>query len=153
MKKVLLFLLLSVGVSAYAQKSYINIYARGMTSYYDNENYGQELYISGDLPEGIKHRYSQSGSDRFKIGDLLNLLSGYGFEVECITGTDAGVNYLLSKKQSDSSNGIKHIRANDDSEVYEVARYNLQGIPISENEKGVQIVVYSNYTTKTVIKE
>ena len=41
----------------------------------------------------------------------------------------------------------------DDSKVYEVARYNLQGMPIKESEKGIQIVVYSNYTTKTIIKE
>ena len=33
----------------------------------------------------------------------------------------------------------------------EIARYNLQGIQVNENEKGVQIIVYSNYTTKTVV--
>jgi hypothetical protein len=37
--------------------------------------------------------------------------------------------------------------------VYEVARYNLQGMPVKETEKGIQIVVFSNYTTKTIIKE
>ncbi len=41
--------------------------------------------------------------------------------------------------------------SNDDSE--EVARYNLSGRPCSPNEKGVQIIVYSNFTTKTVILE
>lgn len=39
--------------------------------------------------------------------------------------------------------------SNDDAE--EVARYNLSGRPCSPNEKGVQIIVYSNFTTKTVI--
>jgi hypothetical protein len=34
-----------------------------------------------------------------------------------------------------------------------VARYNLQGIPVKANEKGVQIIVYSNYTTKTIVVE
>ena len=41
----------------------------------------------------------------------------------------------------------------DDEEITEVARYNLQGIPVSESERGVQIIVYSNYTTKTIIVE
>jgi hypothetical protein len=34
-----------------------------------------------------------------------------------------------------------------------VARYNLQGIPVKETEKGVQIIVFSNFTTKTVVVE
>ena len=41
----------------------------------------------------------------------------------------------------------------EDADVHEVARYNLQGLPIHKNEKGVQIIVYSNYTTKTIIVE
>ena len=41
----------------------------------------------------------------------------------------------------------------DDQEAVEVARYNLQGVPVDKDEKGIQIVVYSNYTTKTVIVE
>ena len=39
----------------------------------------------------------------------------------------------------------------DDRE--EVARYNLSGRPCTPNEKGVQIIVYSDYTTKTIIHE
>ena len=42
---------------------------------------------------------------------------------------------------------------NDSKEPIEVARYNLQGIRCSPSEKGVQIVVYSDYTTKTIIVE
>lgn len=38
-------------------------------------------------------------------------------------------------------------------DVREVARYNLQGIRCAPSEKGVQIVVYSDYTTKTIIVE
>ena len=36
-------------------------------------------------------------------------------------------------------------------EAEEVARYNLSGHPCSLNDKGVQIVVYSDYTTRTII--
>ena len=35
----------------------------------------------------------------------------------------------------------------------EVARYNLSGRPCAANEKGVQIIVYADFTTKTVINE
>ena len=40
---------------------------------------------------------------------------------------------------------------NEDNE--EVARYNLAGRPCSPNEKGVQIIVYSDFTTKTIISD
>ena len=33
----------------------------------------------------------------------------------------------------------------------EVARYDLQGLPVRPDAKGIQIVVYKDYTTKTVI--
>ena len=38
-------------------------------------------------------------------------------------------------------------------EVVEVARYNLSGRLCTANDKGVQIIVYSDFTTKTVIVE
>jgi hypothetical protein len=45
------------------------------------------------------------------------------------------------------------VEANGSSndEAKEVARYNLSGQPCSPSEKGVQIIVYSDFTTKTVI--
>ena len=36
-------------------------------------------------------------------------------------------------------------------EAEEVARYNLAGHPCSPNDKGVQIIVYSDFTTRTII--
>ena len=46
--------------------------------------------------------------------------------------------------------GIEADRSgNNDNE--EMARYNLSGRPCSPNEKGVQIIVYSDFTTRTVI--
>ena len=41
----------------------------------------------------------------------------------------------------------------EDGDPHEVARYNLQGLPVKKHQKGVQIVVFSNYTTKTIIVE
>mgnify|MGYP007101893808 CR=1 FL=1 len=57
--------------------------------------------------------------------------------------------FLLSKT-ADTSNAIQ-MTTMDDEEVTEIARYNLQGIPVRKSEKGLQIIVFSNYTTKTVV--
>ena len=46
--------------------------------------------------------------------------------------------------------GIEADRTNTD-EAEEVARYNLSGHPCSPNDKGVQIIVYTDYTTRTII--
>ncbi len=40
---------------------------------------------------------------------------------------------------------------NDPGEVKEVARYDLSGQPCTSSNKGVQIIVYSDYTTSTTI--
>ena len=42
---------------------------------------------------------------------------------------------------------------NGNEDIKEVARYNLSGRPCSPNEKGVQIIVYSDFTTKTIISD
>ena len=38
-------------------------------------------------------------------------------------------------------------------DVDEVARYDLSGRPCRPNEKGVQIIVYSDFTTRTIISD
>ena len=51
---------------------------------------------------------------------------------------------------------VRGITANakeHNGEVEEVARYNLSGHPCKPYDKGVQIVVYSDFTTKTIIVE
>jgi len=147
MKKILiLFCLLMACFSVYAQKSYVNV-----VYFFEGSSMGGDKYLSGDIPSGISTKYSSSTS----IGTILNMLSEKGFEVEFMCGMggnsspNSNVNYLLSKKTS-SYNAVRSVQI-DDEDVIEVARYNLQGIPVNENEKGVQIIVYSNYTTKTVI--
>ena len=42
---------------------------------------------------------------------------------------------------------------NGNEDIEEVARYNLSGRPCSPNEKGIQIIVYSDFTTKTIISD
>jgi hypothetical protein len=51
---------------------------------------------------------------------------------------------------------VKSVEAkggNNDNEVVEVARYNLSGRPCTPTDKGVQVIVYSDFTTKTVISD
>lgn len=156
MKKLFLLALLTVvGVSAFARKSYINVYV----SYNMNSSQGQTMAITGDIPNGIKSEYNYN-SDKITIGQLLNMLSQEGYEVDFMSGSGNGdgdnfskMNYLLSKKVSSNDDSAISIVHSDDGEAYEVARYNLQGMQVNENTKGIQIIVYSNYTTKTVIVE
>ena len=42
-------------------------------------------------------------------------------------------------------------RNSTSDDAYEIARYNLSGRPCSPNDKGVQIIVYSDYTTRTTM--
>lgn len=152
MKKFLILLfLMAIGTSVYAQKSYITIYAENVHYSY------QRMYLTGDLPSDIKSYYNVDG---VTIGTILNLLSQKGFEVESFcaagngsTSTPPQMFYLLSKKSSSNDDSAISIVHSDDGEAYEVARYNLQGMQVNENTKGIQIIVYSNYTTKTVIVE
>jgi hypothetical protein len=47
--------------------------------------------------------------------------------------------------------GVNTTKVSDLDEVDEVARYDLFGRPCSPYENGIQIVVYSDYTTKAII--
>ena len=48
---------------------------------------------------------------------------------------------------------VRSIDRDSSDDVEEVARYNLSGRPCRPNEKGVQIIVYSDFSTKTIIIE
>ena len=52
-----------------------------------------------------------------------------------------------------TTRGIDADRNSTSDDAYEIARYNLSGRPCSPNDKGVQIIVYSDYTTQTTIIE
>lgn len=107
--------------------------------------------LSGAVPPEL------AASDWYykSVGNVLNLLAEHGFVVEQVTGYGYGSAgfrevYLLSKPAGSPSDGIETVRQ-DDADVTEVARYNLQGLPVNADEKGVQIVVYSNFTARAVI--
>ncbi len=146
MKKILLvFCLMMACSSVFAQKKYLILH------YFSGVSY--RWILSGEIPDGMQESYKPSNNDaRFiteAVVPILNELVENGYEVEKMYSEHY---FLLSKKASGSYNAIQSAR-NGNEEVTEVARYNLQGIPVNETEKGVQIIVYSNYTTKTVIVE
>ncbi len=147
----ILLAVLLLPVCALAQKTYVNIVAPNVAN-----SFGHNIYLSGNLPEGVKNFYYDYG-DRTTLGELINILAAKGFAVEqmACTSNDGQITetIIMSRNGSQQPVAIKHITANDSEDVKEVARYNLQGMPITPNEKGVQIVVYSNYTTRTIIVE
>ena len=149
MKKWISFwVLMMVGVGAFAQKSYVNVIGRPMYA----SNRGTSL--SGAVPKDMEKFYDNY---QYEFGDVLNMLGQRGFVVEDMSvATDKdGILFevaILSKSNAVDPSAVQKLK-DDDAEVYEVARYNLQGMPVKETEKGIQIVVFSNYTTKTIIKE
>ncbi len=105
MKKIFLLALLAiVSVSAFARKSYITVTAH---PYSGSDSWN--MYLSGDVPNNIAHltymgdtyHYWQSCS-YYSIGEMLNILSGYGYEVEFTTSVSdnsySKVQYVLSKE-------------------------------------------------------
>lgn len=108
----------------YHVHSYCRRIARGA---FEGASYLQEVY----LPETV----SFIGEDAF-AGCIS--LQGIYYGDNAVT-TVRGIN-------ADS-------RTYNDGEVEEVARYNLSGRPCKPYDKGVQIIVYSDFTTKTVIVE
>lgn len=157
MKRLFTLLLLLVAVSAtYAQKRYVT-----MTAVRGYSNVVGSIYFGGAVPNSIEDVKSLSSSSYdYQVGIYLNLLSDEGFAVENVVSHSNSANncayttYLLSKpaETPQPSDAIKKV-TDDDAEIREVARFNLQGLPVSKKEKGIQIIVFSNYTTKTVIVE
>lgn len=155
-------LLLLVTISASAQKQYLCLIT-DLKDFSDSPS-SVFAYLSGDIPDGLSYKvtYDDVGATKYyasyktkaSIGLLLNILAEKGFSVENIISQSESTLFLLCRAYS-PANDTQNIRtiADDDEDVTEVARYNLQGLPISEKEKGIQIIVYSNYTTKTIIRE
>ena len=155
MKKMnkVLFLLAAVllPVCSMAQKTYVNVVATDV-----NKNY-HTMYLSGDIPSGLKSFYD-AFYDESRLGDIINQLASHGFVVEQMSCSQNESTIreivLLSKTTSPAPTRVQEaIAPEQEGEAVEVARYNLQGMPVKAHEKGVQIVVYSNYTTRAVIVE
>lgn len=154
-----LLFLLSVAFSALAQKTYVTVLA-------DLTNSNSIVYLSGDVPasmspvsDGSNYGKSYMEKGSLFVGDVLNQLAENGFAVEKMNTVSHNdrifITYLLSKSTSTPEPGpadeVGSVKASKAQKVTEVARYNLQGMPVKKDEKGLQIIVYSNFTTKTVV--
>lgn len=133
MKKIILLLLLVlVSVSASARKSYITVsvpFSSGAS------NYGTEyIMLTGDVPNDIagfeyietlsngvpnhcwRTLYSSqyNGYKEYSTGEILNVLSEYGYEVEFV---DNDFHCFLLSKEVSSGQSISKGDVNEDSEV------------------------------------
>ena len=120
MKKIILLLLLVlVSVTASARKSYITVYADAVTG---TASTSFPIYLTGDVPDNIEGlRYdngthywtTQSGGRKYSTGEILNLLSEYGYEVEFAEHNE----YFLLSKEISSGPTISKGDVNTDGEV------------------------------------
>ena len=145
---------MTLGTFAFAQKEYVHVKAEveAFTDSYTKKEYDR-VHLSGAIPSTMKIEYGYG--DKTMVADVINMLAKEGFVVEQMqmSANSSTECFLLSRNSSNTPSAIQRVQTSPDEEVTEVARYNLQGIPVSKSEKGVQIVVYSNYTTKTIIVE
>ena len=125
-------LLCGVG-AALGQKSYVNVVADHIYS-----SVYQEIYLTGDVPAGIKTHYDGYGSSAMTIGVLLNLLAEEGFSIEQMSCAAEGEVIILSRPSSNGTDQVPRILA-DDQDVVEVARYNLQGPWFTDKAKSISI--------------
>lgn len=147
-KTVFTFLLFVACVSAYAQKSYLHVHVEfsGLNSSYNNM-FSDEIDLFGDIPSNMNSHYEGGWTN------ILNQIADNGFELEQMSGDSySSIHLIFSRKASPDTDNIQSVTI-DDEVIREVARYNLQGLPVTANEKGIQIIVYSNYTTKSLIVE
>lgn len=137
MKKIFLLVLLAlISVSASARKSYITVYvpySDGSSNNATVASGGAYIYLTGDVPNDIagfeyvdepihspghywRTHYSCSNNDfkQYSTGEILNVLSEYGYEVEFVDNENKC--FLLSKEVS-SGQTISKGDVNEDSEV------------------------------------
>ena len=86
MKKIIISAILAFAcVCAFAQKSYITVFAHPNSLL-------EGIQLTGDVPSNIDGLYYNDNnhswySDRYySMGEILNILSGYGYEIEFMEG-------------------------------------------------------------------
>lgn len=111
--------------------------------------------LSGDIPSSLSDLASQKSTisttelSRTNIGDIINELTPLGYEVDQFCAGGSLVYTIFARKGNGNENATRNIESKKEI-VREMKRYNLQGMPVKANAKGYQIVVYSDYSTKTI---
>lgn len=110
--------------------------------------------LSGNVPSG-------NNWENISIDALLSELSKYSFQLDFHTFNqyvrDSFIEniqelFILSKRDTGSGSSVRNAKSYN-NETKEIARYNIKGVAVDRNYKGVQIIVYSDYTTKIINKK
>ena len=148
MKKLLLSVAAAfVLLTATAQRSYVSLYIN-MNAV---DSKWVSARVSGDIPASMKDYYVAT-YDRLSDGELINMLANEGFTIDKIAAMGETNCIVIMSKNSSGDSGI--ITQNADEQVtnaVEIARYDLQGRLVDDDCPGLQIVVYSDYSAKTVV--
>ena len=145
--------LLVCSVACWAQKQYVNIIATGKQA-------REGISLSGAIPAGMQDFYTSYYGNIVTLGDIINQLADRGFVVEhmssdCYAPSGGEPMFreivIMSRAASPEQGAIEVVSGDNDPTATEVARYNLQGQPVDKHERGVQIVVYSDFTARTVV--
>ncbi len=145
--------LLVCSLAGLTQKQYVNIIATGKQA-------REGISLSGAIPAGMQDFYTSYYGNIVTVGDIINQLAEHGFVVEhmssdCYAPSGGEASFreivIMSRAASPEQGAIEVVSGDNDPTATEVARYNLQGQPVDKRERGVQIVVYSDFTARTVV--
>lgn len=145
--------LLVCSLAGLAQKQYVNIIATGKQA-------REGISLSGAIPAGMQDFYTSYYGNIVTVGDIINQLAEHGFVVEhmssdCYAPSGGEASFreivIMSRAAALEQGAIEVVSGDNDPTATEVARYNLQGQPVDKRERGVQIVVYSDFTARTVV--
>ena len=132
---------------ATAQRSYVSLYINMNAA----DSKWVSARVSGDIPASMKDYYAAT-YDRLSDGELINMLANEGFTIDKIAAMGETNCVVIMSKNSSGDSGI--ITQSVDEQVtnaVEIARYDLQGRLVDDDSPGLQIVVYSDYSAKTVV--
>lgn len=93
----------------------------------------------------------QGSYDRKDDGQIINELVGEGWIIDKIVGFSS-TNVMILMYKNDSANIITQSSYSVNNDKVEIKRYNIQGMDVDENYDGVQIIVYSDYSTNVILK-
>ena len=148
MKKILLSVAAAFALfTATAQRSYVSLYINMNAA----DSKWVSARVSGDIPESMKDYYAAT-YDRLSDGELINMLAKEGFTIDKIAAMGETNCVVIMSKNSSSDSGIITKSADEQvTNAMEIARYDLQGRLVDDDCPGLQIVVYSDYSAKTVV--
>ena len=170
MKRLCLLLMLGLASTmAFGVKSYVYI-----------KQDGSGTVVRGDIPDGLEEvfpRLRNMGDIINTLGNMGNVLDKFDLEVSAESNSSSNTAYMQNERvqvaimsrdgesdkvianvttgtaSPDSGTDVNAATRASEEGVTEIARYNLLGQKINGAEAGVQIIVYSDYSTKTIINE